>query len=186
MPDAKESQSWLTSLRAQFGETLNDHVGFGDEFYGLRALRDGEDLRGVHWKSSAKKGALLKRETQAFSAQNIEILFVNQLPSAASARDIHLFENGIKYTAGLLERLYEDGFEITFSTTSTHHALQDLKASELDASLRQLALVMPSHAANLSSTHSRKNLILIGFESVLHLSDHAEALTLSFEELDDD
>lgn len=39
-------------------------VGTGDEFYSLRAYEEGDDLRKVHWPSSAKLGTLVIRQEE--------------------------------------------------------------------------------------------------------------------------
>lgn len=57
--EGRASGRLLDRLRGQAAETSSSTNRKGhDEFYGLRPFRDGDDPRGIHWKTSARRGAL--------------------------------------------------------------------------------------------------------------------------------
>jgi uncharacterized protein (DUF58 family) len=47
------------------GAMTSNRRGGNDEFYGVREYRDGDNVRAIHWRSSARKGQLMIREMAA-------------------------------------------------------------------------------------------------------------------------
>lgn len=50
------------------------HSGKGMEFFGIRPYRIGDDVRHIHWKSTATKGKLMVKEFEASAVDQIVIL----------------------------------------------------------------------------------------------------------------
>ncbi|MFB6375370.1 MAG: DUF58 domain-containing protein, partial [Bradymonadaceae bacterium] len=46
---------WSSSFFGALGEVPTDEAGRGDEYFGLREYRPGEDKRLIHWKRSASR-----------------------------------------------------------------------------------------------------------------------------------
>jgi len=62
------------------GETIADRLGRRGEFFGLREGRPGDDVRDVHWRSTARAGRLLVREYEDELARRVAIGVDNALP----------------------------------------------------------------------------------------------------------
>lgn len=50
------------------------HAGKGTEFFGVRPYRAGDEVRHIHWKSTAAKGRLMVKEFEAAAVDQIVIL----------------------------------------------------------------------------------------------------------------
>jgi uncharacterized protein (DUF58 family) len=73
----------------------------GEEFLTLRAYELGDDLRRVHWRSTARTGDLMVRQDEAqWRARAVVVLDVR-----ADAHDTTSFEVAIEATASVVERL---------------------------------------------------------------------------------
>jgi len=72
-----------------------EHSGY-DEFYGLREYRQGDNLRWVHWRRSARTGELVVREMMALRATQL-IVLVDAWPGPPPASG-----GGLSRRSGLL------------------------------------------------------------------------------------
>jgi uncharacterized protein (DUF58 family) len=73
----------------------------GEEFLTLRAYELGDDLRRVHWRSTARTGDLMVRQDEAqWRARAVVVLDVR-----AAAHDTASFEVAVEATASVVERL---------------------------------------------------------------------------------
>jgi uncharacterized protein (DUF58 family) len=78
--------------------------GRGHELHNLREYRAGDDPRFIHWKSSAKGGTLLVRETEADAAPDTRIVL-----EGTGARDRARLEAGLSEAASLAVHLLGAG-----------------------------------------------------------------------------
>lgn len=77
----------------------------GEEFYALRAWREGMSQRQVHWKASAKRGHLLVRENQAITRPRVHVV-LHGAPAAGHSRNRRAdFERAVNLAATLTEHL---------------------------------------------------------------------------------
>lgn len=72
---------------------------FEDEFHSLREYRPGDDLRSVHWRTSARRNELMVRQYRDNRDRSLLILFDAWLPPHASPRDLDDFEHGLSFAA---------------------------------------------------------------------------------------
>lgn len=107
-PRISEDTEWHSQLFAQFGDVISNRAGQGDEFFGLRDFREGEDARRIHWRSAARRGKPVVRETELRLHQAIEVILLHHV-DRVFPDDLLQFELGIERLAGLLERLFESG-----------------------------------------------------------------------------
>ncbi|MCP4500540.1 MAG: DUF58 domain-containing protein [Deltaproteobacteria bacterium] len=75
------------ALAHRLGGTPSQRAGYGEDFFSLRPYRDGDDLRKVAWRSSARTGRLTMKETEAFHTR--EVVLVVTLPSLPSRPPIN-------------------------------------------------------------------------------------------------
>ena len=78
--------------------------GRGHDLYSLREYREGDDYRLIHWRSSAKAGALIVRELQAETASNTRIVLVGD-----GTRDAARLEAAMSEAASLAVHLIDAG-----------------------------------------------------------------------------
>ncbi|MCW2760997.1 MAG: hypothetical protein JWR85_1198 [Marmoricola sp.] len=79
-------------------------------FHALREYVAGDDLRQVHWRSSAKAGSLLVRQYLESRSLNAAVV-VDDDPSAYA--DDEEFETAVSIAASLAIRALTDGFEVS-------------------------------------------------------------------------
>jgi len=110
-PSPLDEESWRGALLSRLGEVDTHKEGPGEEFFGLREFREGEDARAIHWKSSARRNTLLVRETERRHHRRVVVVVLDRAP-APTGPDYDRFEIGIRRTAGLLHSLHAAGFTI--------------------------------------------------------------------------
>jgi len=59
------------------GEQPSARRGWGHDLAGLRPFRAGDDPRGIHWKQTARTGALVFKESAAEDSQRLSVIFDN-------------------------------------------------------------------------------------------------------------
>ncbi|MCE9637517.1 MAG: DUF58 domain-containing protein [Planctomycetes bacterium] len=83
---------------------VHGRAGRGDEqeVDGVRAWREGESLRGVHWKLSARRGRLLVREFRSQPRPMVHVILSTLTPLATAANRAG-FEDAVSLAATLVE-----------------------------------------------------------------------------------
>jgi uncharacterized protein (DUF58 family) len=81
------------------------------ELAGLRAFRVGDDPRGIHWRSSARRGMLIVREHEDDEGHEATIVFDNDARAGAEA-----FELAVSRTAALCVELARRGLAVGLCT----------------------------------------------------------------------
>jgi len=114
--------------------------GQGEDFLGLRALREGEDPRDVHWRKTAALGQLVARE-RAREARPDVTLALDVIKSRHAAEDWDLsFERRIRDVASRAVAHLKRGDCVTVRTSIGHLTRGD-RSSGADPILRFLALL---------------------------------------------
>lgn len=90
-------------LLARLGEAPARRAGPGDELFGLRPFREGDDPRRLAWRRSAKTGRLVVRETEAQRSRDL-VLDVHLPADADVARTDHALDVAASLAEDLLER----------------------------------------------------------------------------------
>jgi uncharacterized protein (DUF58 family) len=123
----------------RFGAEQSPKTGQGDAFAGLRDAREGDSLRDIHWKVSARRQRLIAREWQAETRRVALVRFVHVAPTD-SADPQHL-DAACSTVAGLCARLLEDGFAVGLQT------LQGAVPAEADVGNRDQLTRIRRHLA---------------------------------------
>lgn len=111
----------------------SEHVSQSDlAFHALREYSPGDDLRHIHWRSSARHGHLLVRQFLDTRRSHINVI-VDADP--ASYRDEQDFETAVSAAASLLVRAIMDGYDVTF-LCGAHAMTRGTGRTALDACSR--------------------------------------------------
>jgi len=114
--------------------------GHGDDYLGLKLLRDGEDPRDVHWRKSASVGQLVMRE-RAREARPDVILPLDVVRRDDAKDDwSNGFERRIRDVASRAVAHIKRGDSITVKTTAGENVRGD-RSTGADRVLRFLALI---------------------------------------------
>lgn len=90
------------------GAERETRPGRGTDLYNLREYRLGDDPRLIHWKSTAKSGALMVRELEAEAALKVRLV----LEGPRTGADPEQLEAGISSLASLASHLLGQGSRV--------------------------------------------------------------------------
>lgn len=111
MPPAVDVSELASLLAARLGEEAAGTSGPGDDFFSLRPYRQGDDLRRVHWRRSARTGRWVVKETEARHGSPVLL----ELILGHLARDEHAaprVEHTIAVLGSLAEVLVSRGLSV--------------------------------------------------------------------------
>ncbi|HEY6463095.1 MAG TPA: DUF58 domain-containing protein [Polyangiaceae bacterium] len=116
--------------------------GHGEEFLGLKLMRDGEDPRDVHWRKTAAVGRMVMRERARETRPDVTITLDVLRPPGASEDWNAAFERRIRDIASRAVAHLKRGDRVALVTTANGSARAD-RAIGADPLLRYLALIEP-------------------------------------------
>lgn len=114
--------------------------GHGDDYIGLKLLRDGEDPRDVHWRKSAALGQLVTRERAREARPDIVLPLDVVRPDDAKDEWFTAFERRIRDVASRALAHIKRGDTVTIRTSQSD-AVRGDRSTGADPLLRFLALV---------------------------------------------
>ncbi len=129
----------LSTGRHAGGETTYGR-GHGDDYLGLKLLRDGEDPRDVHWRKSAAVGQLVTRERAREARPDIVLPLDVVRRDDAKDEWFTAFERRIRDIASRAVAHIKRGDAVTVKTTASE-AVRGDRTTGADRILRFLALV---------------------------------------------
>lgn len=147
----------------QAGPPRSELAGQGDEFAGLRPYVRGDDLRRVHWRSSARSTDLLVRQDQPPAAGRLTVLADVRARSAGPAAQEHV----VSAAASVLAAASKRGDAIRLLTSSGVDSDAATGARHLDRVLDVLALVEPDQSTDLGpavtalTSHPADSLVVV-------------------------
>jgi uncharacterized protein (DUF58 family) len=121
--------------------------GGGDEFSTLRAYQVGDDLRWVHWPSTARQGDLVVRQHEAPRQGRLTVL----LDSRAEVHTEATFEAAVSAAASILAASRRPATLVRLVTTTGHDSGFGSSAHHLETALAELAVIQPDDGAATSS-----------------------------------
>lgn len=98
------------------GEHPSRKPGSGHELLTLRAFRQGDDRRNIHWKQSARTGDLIFMEREAEKGQRVSLLFDNGVGSLADEDEKIRFERLVSEAATAAHFFLERSYEVELIT----------------------------------------------------------------------
>ena len=120
----------------------------GEDFYTLREYQRGDDLRRVHWPSSAKTDELMIRQLETpWQARALVLLDIR--PGVYESQDS--FERAVSGAATVVTHLVGSGFDADLWAGDA----QPIDASRYGSAMERLALVEPDGAIDIEAVASR-------------------------------
>ncbi|MEM1349599.1 MAG: DUF58 domain-containing protein, partial [Myxococcota bacterium] len=191
-PAPSGAQDWSADVTARFGDIQRNKVGHGEEYFGLRDWRTGEDHRRVHWKTSAKRGALVVREQEEQEQRAVILVLVPHTgrSSEPPGRARHRFELGLSKTVGLIQELSAQNFQVGLVTPDAQITAGG-GDNHSDRMMMQLATLEHAQGSppNLSALVPGGHTVAkvgIGFSAALEQCGVEFDLVLELDELDQD
>jgi len=147
--------------------------GQGTEFFSLREYRPGDSPRNIAWRSSARLGTLITRETADAVCRRLCVTLI--LPSSEQrAADVHACdaraEEAISLAAGVLEAAYDLGFEVGLNVPQASISIAPARSRrQRQRMLDALALIdlegVSTHPAGAPSRRGVEHLLVDGTPS---------------------
>ena len=125
----------------------------GDEFYALRPYADGDDLRRVHWRASAKRDDLVVRQDERPGRGQVTIV----LDTRAGVHGADTFERAVSAAASVAMAAARQGLLLRLVTTAGYDSGLSSPVPGIDpveSVLDHLAVVAPRDVGHLASVVS--------------------------------
>jgi uncharacterized protein (DUF58 family) len=134
----------LPPARARrLGDAPQQKLGRRGEFFGLREYRDGDDSRGIHWRSSARGGRLMVRELEEEAQRRVALEVDNAVADATDEAELDALEEAVSHAASLALAYLRAGFAVKLSARGTS-VPSGAGAAQEQRLLRALALLEPA------------------------------------------
>jgi uncharacterized protein (DUF58 family) len=131
------------------GEGFAQRVGWGHDLHSLRTFRHGDDPRRIHWKQTARTGAMVFTEREAEEGRRLSIVFDNAVGTLASDEAAARFERLVSEAATAAVDYLDRGFEVELVTRDDRIAFASGPLQRRTV-LETLALVEPRPLATIS------------------------------------
>ena len=147
----------LTQGRDHDIGTRRDLSPSGDEFFALRPYADGDDLRRIHWRASAKRDDLVVRQDERPGQGRVAIV----LDTRPGSYTDDTFERAVSAAASIAVAAARQGHILRLVTTAGHDSGSSTSRpgkEHVEAMLDQLAVVQTrevGHLATVVSTMER-------------------------------
>lgn len=120
----------------------------GEDFYTLREYQRGDDLRRVHWPTSAKTDELMIRQLET-PWQSRALVLLDVRDASYESRDA--FEKAVSGAATIVTHLVGSGFDADLWAGDA----EPIDASRYGSAMERLALVQPDSAIDIQAVASR-------------------------------
>ena len=129
------------------GNGLPTPLGAGEEFFALRAYQVGDDLRRVHWRSTARVGELVIRQDEMpRQRRTVVILDVRRF-----SHNEESLERAVSAAASILWTSWRAGSNVRLITTSGFDSESSGATGHVDTIMEHLATVRPSPVDRLAA-----------------------------------
>ncbi|MEZ6065364.1 MAG: DUF58 domain-containing protein [Planctomycetaceae bacterium] len=119
---------WQTRLQAAARLAMHKQPQGGsqdDEFHKLREYRRGDDLRSIHWKTSARRGELMVREFQESRAQDVLLLVDAWSPVGGDDEALLAVERALSLASSIAAEQYRHGHDsVPYVAVAGRHSFQ--------------------------------------------------------------
>lgn len=118
LPQTINVDSVVEQAKAELGDFESQRKGHGSGLYGLRRYTPEISARDIHWKISARRGALIAREYESEDRRRASVILDNRVPGESRAAAAEAFEKAIVLAASVIGWLCERGHEVELRTAS--------------------------------------------------------------------
>ncbi len=139
VPTGRGQDQTINTSRAAFW-----HSG-GEDFFTLREYHQGDDLRKVHWPSSARRDELMIKQLEMPWQSRAFIILDPRVEPHASAES---FEQAVRGAASVLKHLFRSGYTPTMWAGSGNGAVVG-NADAYHAAMEELAIIRPARSLDL-------------------------------------
>lgn len=133
----------------QFGKSGDEatrRAGWGHELLGLRAFKQGDDPRSIHWKQTARTGEMILKERETEENRRLVIVFDNAVGKLATRAQRSRFERLVSEAATAALDYLSSGFEVSLITREETLSLAS-GSRQRSRILETLALIEPRPSA---------------------------------------
>ena len=141
-PELFPAASLVPERTSTRGEGFAQRAGWGHDLHSLRSFRHGDDPRRIHWKQTARTGAMVFTEREAEEGRRLSIVFDNAVGEIATPDAAARFERLVSEAATAAVDYLGRGFEVELVTRDERVAFAS-GPLQRRAVLEALALVEP-------------------------------------------
>lgn len=115
-PELYPAATTAPERSATRGDGYLQRVGWGHDLHSLRSFRQGDDPRRIHWKQTARTGAMIYTEREAEEGKRLSIVFDNAVGELAEGEAAARFERLVSEAATAAVDYLGRGFEVELVT----------------------------------------------------------------------
>lgn len=168
LPIVRGQDPTVNSAKANFS-----HVG-GDDFFTLREYQDGDDLRRVHWPTSARRETLMIKQLE-MPWQSRALVLLD--PRSEAYPTPEHFEHAVRAAASVVRHLYKAGFSPSLWAGSAPRTVSSNVTYE--AAMETLATITPLRAFDLRIAASRMRRDGVGGGALVMITSQADDANLA-------
>ena len=113
----------------------------GEDDVSIREYRDGDDLRRIHWRSTAKTGTMMVRQEDRPARRRAVVILDTRQNAHAGSGATSSFEWAVTTTASVVAHLLRQRFAVHLVTSPTTIGAAGRDSATLDEALDELAVV---------------------------------------------
>jgi uncharacterized protein (DUF58 family) len=138
------------------GRSLVQHLSVaGDDFYAVRGWQDGDDLRKIHWRSTARRGELMIRQEEIRPFPRATIIVDNRAIVHRDGGPTSSLEWSISGAASVVWELAKQGYALRLATADGGPGVARWGREATDPLLTTLAIAPRSQQKSLSAVVRR-------------------------------
>ncbi len=141
-PELFPTEGMALAEAEPMGDDPSRRIGWGHDLHSLRAFRRGDDPRSIHWKQTARTGAMVYMERESERNRRLSILFDNGVGTLADGLERQRFERLVSEAATAAVEHLSRGYEIELVARDGRWPYATGSRQRL-AILEALALIQP-------------------------------------------
>ena len=161
-PLAREEMPRLPAFQLHGSTEFATRLAGDDELWAPREWREGESLRRVHWKLSAKRARLIVSEFRSHEDGPLEVILVTHVARLRAGQRHSSFERAVSVATAVCEQALRDRREVNLRLLDSPHTPETLLRGRHGrrAALRALALVKPATGDPIASASKEARLAI--------------------------